>query len=750
MESLLGTDERILELQRLLREEQRRLREEQRRRREAEELSRKTTLVEYLDLCHTHLQCSINVPTNTKKSTKGKPENAYRKTRPNRIRPWQTYDKDMWKIWETLRKSSLVRSRLFDTKSSFDDAEERVKKPIRSEMDLNAFLRETVEYPVARIITKLYDSEKLRLEFGLRGTIAFENHANTLEKESLESNVRNLDLNRNSTKSLGRPKDYGRGPTHDTIDIKEQYHPPPNADQFCVYNESLDTDEGSHHDCLAYVSELKAPHKLTTNAIYMGLKEDIDLDDIVCVLDVETVERRVQRMLAAVITQAFSYMVSAGVMYGCVCTGEATIFLRVPEDPRIVEYYFSVPKHDVTKITGWNPNSEAENRLHLTAVGHTLSFTLLALQTKPRSQKWRNDAIARLKKWQVTFAEVMEELDVTNTPGSEYKPQRSDGYMRSSPVMLRSRTLPKGCRSSRLASKSSDNEEPGPDTPTPSPWHGRAITRSKAMTSEQQTQCDTEKGRNETSGRNRNSQYCTQVCLLGLRDGGRLDTKCPNFRYHGVARHNVVARHIIDGQRFLQLISRQLAKDPDEGCEPIGHPGSRGLLFKITLRGYEYTVAAKGTPSYFASCLQHESRIYERLRPIQGINVPVYLGSMKLILPYFYGGITVITDMMFLSFAGHQILSKDDDRERLRLEVGRSVEAVHRMGILQNDAAARNILWHDGRAMIIDFERATIFDLDPPLATISGNVTGKRQLRDKKGKFLSEAKQAASVVESLT
>ncbi|ORX94398.1 hypothetical protein BCR34DRAFT_594435 [Clohesyomyces aquaticus] len=67
-------------------EEQRRREEEQRRREAAEqaqdrakEKTRKTTLPEYLDACHTHLHSSLTVQTDTTLSTRGDPANATNK-----------------------------------------------------------------------------------------------------------------------------------------------------------------------------------------------------------------------------------------------------------------------------------------------------------------------------------------------------------------------------------------------------------------------------------------------------------------------------------------------------------------------------------------------------------------------------------------------------------------------------------------------------------------------------------------------
>lgn len=55
--------------------------------------------------------------------------------------------------------------------------------------------------------------------------------------------------------------------------------------------------------------------------------------------------------MAAVITQGYLYMVKARVEYGEIYIGEATIFLRVPNDPSNVYYTLLVPKGDVGPTT---------------------------------------------------------------------------------------------------------------------------------------------------------------------------------------------------------------------------------------------------------------------------------------------------------------------------------------------------------------------------------------------------------------
>ena len=51
-----------------------------------------------------------------------------------------------------------------------------------------------------------------------------------------------------------------------------------------------------------------------------------------------------------------------------------------------------------------------------------------------------------------------------------------------------------------------------------------------------------------------------------------------------------------------------------------------------------------------------------------------------------------------------------DNRLYLTEQVKRSIQAVHRLGVLHRDAEPRNILWNAevGQAMVIDFERAEV------------------------------------------
>ncbi|KAL4810678.1 hypothetical protein BDV18DRAFT_155290 [Aspergillus unguis] len=127
---------------------------------------------------------------------------------------------------------------------------------------------------------------------------------------------------------------------------------------------------------------------VTTRELVAGLHQ-IDLDRDAIGQEGNTFESYATRLIAAVITQIFSYMIDSGTRYGYICTGEAFVFLQIPkDDPTTVEYYLSIPNQDV----------QADDELHIqrTAIGQVLAFTLQALTADAPSQQWHDAAREKL------------------------------------------------------------------------------------------------------------------------------------------------------------------------------------------------------------------------------------------------------------------------------------------------------------------------------------------------------------------
>lgn len=233
------------------------------------------------------------------------------------------------------------------------------------------------------------------------------------------------------------------------------------------------------------------------------------------------------------------------------------------------------------------------------------------------------------------------------------------------------------------------------------------------------------------------------VLLIGLRDGGHLDPLCPNFHDHQGKN--------IPAPEFLDLVRNQLATDRgyDADCCPLYKAGSYGALFKVRLSSHGFTLVAKGATNEHILPLLHERGIYNKLRVVQGIHVPVCLGVVKLEpkYPYYYNG-GRYTHMLLLSWAGEPIarcLSPSTPAM-----VACSLRAIHQQGVLHRDAEPRNILWNDicQNPMIVDFGRASITN---PLSTVSTNTTRKKRHRDTKADdpFTVELQTVQSCLEKL-
>ena len=104
-----------------------------------------------------------------------------------------------------------------------------------------------------------------------------------------------------------------------------------------------------------------------------------------------------RRLAAAVITQLFSYMIGKGIQYGYVCTGQAFIFLHIPDDPTKVYFSVCVPNLDVM--------DDDETRLHRTAVAQVFAFILQSLRARPPPETWHDEA-ETLGIWAVEYDDI--------------------------------------------------------------------------------------------------------------------------------------------------------------------------------------------------------------------------------------------------------------------------------------------------------------------------------------------------------
>jgi hypothetical protein len=143
-------------------QEQRRREEEQRRREEAETQTRPTTLPQYLDACHVHLQSGLAVQS-VALSTKGDPSNARRKKRPDKISKWSDFPLLQSKIWTELVSSLFMTEGHFTSRHTMRENGEAIRRRmVGSELDIHHFQRTTVEEPVSLMIERISNDDSLR------------------------------------------------------------------------------------------------------------------------------------------------------------------------------------------------------------------------------------------------------------------------------------------------------------------------------------------------------------------------------------------------------------------------------------------------------------------------------------------------------------------------------------------------------------------------------------------------------------
>ncbi|KAK8851775.1 Reticulocyte-binding protein 2-like protein a [Apiospora arundinis] len=708
------------EEQRRREEEQRRREEEQRRREEAEELAKESqpqTLSQYLEACHS-LSLAIQVVTDRSLTTQGETTNPTGRLYPQRITPWQDFAARQERIWER-----LSNGRLFHSQPSFPTTNQlayvtSLLSPISSEAGLRDFERDTVENAVRKLFTEAYHDPQLRSDFGLQGNISFESHTN-LGRDTLSEPMERISISDRSTGAQpaapARPRRRARGKGN-------------RADQFCISR----NEDGQNVPAVAI--EYKPPHKLTQEEVVVGLGSEIRPQRDVIHQTGEGFEFAARSLAAAVVTQLFSYMIGKGVQYGYVCTGEVFIFLFIPEDPTAVHYHVAVPNLDVI--------DDDTTRLHRTAVAQVFAFILQAVCAEPPPASW-HDATADLGTWAVEYDDVLREIPTTirkERPMSAYKPQRWKGFERS-PIRTRSR-----CKRPQDALPHRSDDEDEERTPSPTPNQRSGPARSTATAGTQKPRAKQDGGNQEKrpveKQKIRERPFCTPKCLLGVSLGGPMDSACPNAKDH--------KRGHVDRSEFLRLIRDQLAKDrgSDADCAPLYLAGALGALFKVRLSSHGYTLVAKGMEKPDLPRLCHEEKVYSKIRPMQGRGVPVCLGIVELVLPYYYD-CGVFTHFMFLSWGGRPLFEYAECVKRpAALDAITDIYTrLHHLGVLHRDAEARNILYASEHQSftLVDFERAVI-PTCKPLASISPNRQAPKRKRGAKGRVSDPFTQELQLV----
>ncbi|KAI2789392.1 hypothetical protein POX_d04880 [Penicillium oxalicum] len=698
--------ERRAERDREAREEaERRAERERKAREEAERPSQPNTLWGLLHRCHESLSHAFRVETDEKLLTRGPTTEPVNRLYPKRIARWVDFPQLQEQVWTKFDSADAFTSRpLFSSDTAISQVALDIKaESIYSELSLRNFERVAVENFVKSVIQALRSDELLRHEFGIHGRITLYDRP-SLSEPSLDKSLEQRDLQgaqtpqrlANASQSgTGRWQKAAQTQKSDSTSRRRNRR----ADQICVHI----TDDARQTP--VYAVEYKAPHKLTIPELVTGL-HPLDLARDVIGQEGVTFEFYATRLVAAVVTQIFSYMIDSGVRYGYICTGEAFVFLRIPQDdPTVVQYSLCIPNQDV--------QGDDELRLHRTAIGQVLAFTLQALAADAPSQKWRSKA-SKLTTWEVEYSDVLKKIPETlrkDPPASNYRPSHWKRTTKIHNTRSRARCQPHVSPTKHLSTEGSDSEE-GLHSPSTAAASRRRLSRGRGNNRHSKgrgRRPRNDRNRKQTSRKNgQDAQdeqsilpFCTIACIRGIVNRGPLDKKCPNWKLHGSHTHS------IGPQEFTRQLDRQFSRNPYIGFEPLHIRGRTGYILKATLLSHGYTVIIKATTIEKQHHLQAEADNYHHLRSLQGQQIPVFLGMFTPRVSYYYHG-DPMEQMMILSWSGKrlQFVINDENSRFFHEEREKALAILRSHGAVHGDIEWRNMLWDDlsGRLIVIDLE----------------------------------------------
>ncbi|KAG6110901.1 hypothetical protein E4U13_005167 [Claviceps humidiphila] len=492
-------------------------------------------------------------------------------------------------------------------------------------------------------------------------------------RRHIETSIRNIMRHLQSVDTLGKlfridgQIDFMVHPRHANplgIMIPSSEPNVPIITRFCLCEDpsvSLDLNT------LLYVWEPKGPEDLTVEDLRAALRptskfgaaifatESPVIDDVSP--STTAAEKRVQHA----IIETYNKMMDSCLEYGIITTGQAMVFLHFNwDDPKTLHYHIAEPLVDVVR-------GPEEDAALLTALGQYIAFTIMAINK--RSDKPTQEQRLKIHK-------TLPKVGVPSVPVS--LPDNGDNASSCSLSQT-------GESETEKIKKLGQQYEQGTKTT-------RSIEGAQDL------------------------PYCTQKCLLGLVRGEFLDPACPNVALHCQSKANEAGHqecHPVDHAEWLRLLREQFKHSIDEGITYQKVFGEMGALFKVTLLAYGYTFISKGTRIEHAESLQYETEVYQRLKPIQGVHVPVFLGAIDLQTMdknyWIYFG-TYVVHMIFLSWGGH--LLKRDLINTIEIpwmeRAEQALQALHHEGVLQRDVQWSNILYNAeiNGVMLIDFDEA--------------------------------------------
>ncbi|KAG5987033.1 hypothetical protein E4U52_007966 [Claviceps spartinae] len=618
------------------------------------------TVKEFVEGCHT-LDGKMNVVTKFTQVTEGPVVGSCNRTRPRLIVPWNVFLQKQRQILNKLPSDhKFPPDQRLTTRAGLGVLAQMVK-PIDSEDSLAAHQTMAVTLPVEVLMKEVRQNTDFMTSFGIDGDVNFEKNMNRGETTTSRSQ---------STESGGK----------NSI-----------ADECCSIKHSS-TGESE----IVLPVRYKLPQKLPVSLLVAALDNTTEMNLDTGIIDEDGEEFGPKQLVAAVITQLFSALVSKGLRYGYIDTGEAKIFLHIGSDPSRVEYHLSCPKSGV---------HGDDKKMHLT-------------------QEWEI-AASQLPIWKMKLkhVEIREKIPRIAEKTGEEAGSHSLG-VKTVPCDRTSIHTQPASRSTHHPADEQEASGSGSKT-------GKELPQNGGMDKRPDSRQDVFE-----------ESYCTHECVRVLAFGGPLDENCPNVKDHG-------SKHI-NRQEFLRLMGEQLqSKEAHDHCKPINASGHIGHLFKVRLLPHGYTLVAKAVRPLDWRPLIHEEKMYNHLGDLQGRFIPVCPGHVELNGLFhckeYHTSFGCFGHFLFLSYAGKPVLkalSKFDDS--VVSQVLATLAQLHHRRVMHRDAAPRNMLYDDrtGRYMVVDLEMSKPID-EEVLEAMNGcrkKRKIKREVKTANNNFAAESK----------
>ncbi|PHH50502.1 hypothetical protein CFIMG_005536RA [Ceratocystis fimbriata CBS 114723] len=286
------------------------------------------------------------------------------------------------------------------------------------------------------------------------------------------------------------------------------------------------------------------------------------------------------QLVANALVQTYHYMVTLGLSYGYLSTGQATILLHINyKEPSELYFHLCVHQKDVSDIPRRGlDDSPAQDSEISSALENGIKNTPYAMVMT-----------------MIQLAFNSTNLSVQQIASIQNRLPRFHGSKK--PPSDPSSGSGKGNESGNTGSSSLRN--PYPQFPPPD---GRSSSQREHDPSKKKQAVHVDSYDNSSTCRIPRPEYCSQRCLLGLANGGYLDQSCPNVDLHckepsfESSSASVHKKHQISLSQLVDIVKAQLDTNLDSDCEvQPNKSGLLGILVKLTAHPYGYTLCVMAT-----------------------------------------------------------------------------------------------------------------------------------------------------------